>query len=290
MPHVHAGEPHVFPGPITVALLLAALVYLRGWLRLRTRSPTVVPAWRLTCGLAGLLSVWVAVGSPLAALDHEWLTAHMVQHLLLMSVAAPLMLLGRPVVSALRGLPGPVVSILRSWSRTPVAQRIGGAIARPAFGWCAATLTLTLWHVPAVLTTAMHSNTWHLIQHASFLATGLLFWWPVVQRWPGATTEPQWSMVLYLFLATLPCDVLSAFLVFSERVAYPIYLATSGRSAASVLEDQQYAGALMWTCVTLVYLVVGAMFSMRLLAVPDPSRDHRDVYACAQRGQSNTAL
>jgi putative membrane protein len=244
MPHVHTGGPHLFPGPITVALLLAGLVYVCGWLRLRTVSPTVLPAWRVTCGLAGLLSIWIAVGSPLATLDHEWLTAHMIQHLLLMSVAAPLMLLGLPVV------------------------RIRGTIAHPVFCWLAAALTLTLWHVPAVLTTAMHSNTWHLIQHASFLAAGLLFWWPVVQRWPGATTEPQWSMVLYLFLATLPCDVLAAFLVFSERVAYPIYLATSGRSAASVLEDQQYAGALMWTCVTIVYVVVGVMLTMRLLAWP----------------------
>src|SRR6185503_8319790 len=260
MQHVHPGGPHFFPGPIAVAILVAGLVYLCGWLRLRTVLPTVVPGWRLTCGLSGLLSVWVAVGSPLAALDHEWLTAHMILHLLLMSVAAPLMLLGRPVLSALHALPGPVVSVLSSWSRTPVAQRIGGTIAHPAFCWLAAALTLTLWHVPAVLTIAMHSPTWHLIQHTSFLCSGLLFWWPVVQRWPGATTEPHWSMVLYLFLATLPCDVLSAFLVFSERVAYPIYLATSGRSAASVLEDQQYAGALMWTFVTIVYLVVGAMF------------------------------
>jgi len=203
----------------------------------------------------------------LAALDHEWLTAHMIQHLLLMSVAAPLMLLGRLVVSALHALPGPVVSVLRSWSRTPVAQRIGGTIAHPAFCWFPAALTLTLWHVPAVLTTAMQSPTWHLIQHASFLVSGLLFWWPVVQPWLSARTEPQWSIVLYLFLATLPCDVLAAFLVFSERLVYPVYL-VAGRSEASVLSDQVYAGALMWTCVTIIYLVAGTMVSMRLLAWP----------------------
>lgn len=267
MPHVHPGGPHFFPGPIAVALLVAGLVYLCGWLRLRRVSPTVVPGWRLTCGLSALLSVWVAVGSPLAALDHEWLTAHMIQHLLLMSVAAPLMLLGRPVVSALHALPGAVVSVLRSWSRTPVAQRIGGTIAHPAFCWFPAALTLTLWHVPAVLTTAMQSPTWHLIQHASFLVSGLLFWWPVVQPWLSARTEPQWSIVLYLFLATLPCDVLAAFLVFSERLVYPVYL-VAGRSEASVLSDQVYAGALMWTCVTIIYLVAGTMVSMRLLAWP----------------------
>jgi len=122
--------------------------------------------------------------------------------------------------------------------------------------------------VPAALTTAMHSNTWHFIQHASFLVSGLLFWWPVVQPWPSARTEPQWSMVLYLFLATLPCDVLAAFLVFSERLAYPIYLVGSGRPEASVLADQEFAGALMWTCVTIIYLVAGTMVSIRFLAWP----------------------
>jgi cytochrome c oxidase assembly factor CtaG len=73
-------------------------------------------------------------------------------------------------------------------------------------------------------------------------------------------------MIVYLFLATLPCDILSGFLVFSERIAYSIYLSTSRQSAFSVLADQQCAGALMWTCVTIVYLVTGAILSTRLLS------------------------
>jgi len=129
-----------------------------------------------------------------------------------------------------------------------------------------------VWHVPAVLTMAVHSNTWHLVQHASFLVTGLLFWWPVVQPRPSAPTEPQWWIVLYLFLATLPCDVLAALLVFSERLAYPVYLVGSGRSAASVLADQEYAGALMWTCVTIIYVMAGVIVSIRLLVWPRAPR------------------
>jgi len=227
-----------------------------------------VPAWRVACGLAGFLLIWVAVVSPLAILDHQWLTAHMVQHLLLMSVASPLIWLSAPVIAMRHGLPQFAIAVVRSLCRLQIVQRIGRAIVRPAFCWCAAALTLTVWHLPAALTTAMHSNAWHLIQHASFLVSGLLFWWPVVQPWPSARTEPQWSMVLYLFLATLPCDVLAALLVFSERLAYPIYLVGSGRSEASVLADQEFAGALMWTCVTIIYLVAGTMVSLRLLAWP----------------------
>jgi cytochrome c oxidase assembly factor CtaG len=104
----------------------------------------------------------------------------------------------------------------------------------------------------------MRSEMWHAVEELSFLSTGLLFWWPVVQRWPGV---PGWSMILYLFLATLPCDVLSGFLVFSERVAYPVYLSIPGTSVPSVLADQQCAGALMWTCVTIVYFVAAAILS-----------------------------
>jgi cytochrome c oxidase assembly factor CtaG len=94
----------------------------------------------------------------------------------------------------------------------------------------------------------------------------MLFWLPVVQARPDASTSAGWSIVAYLFLATLPCDILSAFLVFSERVAYPIYLSMPRRSSLSVLEDQQLAGALMWTAVTIVYLTAGAILSARLLS------------------------
>jgi hypothetical protein len=71
---------------------------------------------------------------------------------------------------------------------------------------------------------------------------------------------------LYLFLATLPCDILSGFLVFSDRVAYPAYLAMPRHFTFSVLEDQQFAAALMWTAVTLIYLVPAAILSTRLLS------------------------
>src|SRR4029453_2383972 len=105
-----------------------------------------------------------------------------------------------------------------------------------------------------------------LVENASFLGAGFLFWGPVVQPWPNVSTGPQWSTLLYLFLATLPCDFLAGFLVFSDRVAYPVYFSMPRHFGLSVLEDQQCAGALMWTCVTLVYLVPAAILSTRLLS------------------------
>ena len=145
-------------------------------------------------------------------------------------------------------------------------QRIGRVLGHPAVCWTAATAALAVWHVPAVFTLGMQSETWHAIEHASFLSAGLLFWWPVIQPWPASSTEPRWSIVLYLFLATLPCDVLSGFLVFSERIAYPVYLSMPRHSSLSILDDQQYAGALMWTAVTIIYLVAGVIVTTRLLS------------------------
>jgi len=111
----------------------------------------------------------------------------------------------------------------------------------------------------------MRSPGWHLFEHTSFLLTGLLFWWPVVQPAAGLFRQDL-SIVLYLFFATLPCDILSGFLVFSDRVVYPIYFSSSHLLGLSPLEDQQCAAALMWTCVTVLYFVVGAIVTMRLLS------------------------
>jgi putative membrane protein len=246
-------------------------VYLRGWLSFRSTPSNVIPAWRAGSFLIGLFSIWVAVASPIATSDHELLTVHMVQHLLLMTLAPPLIWLSAPVLSLAHGLPRQFVDgVMGPLFRSRFAQRVGRALGHLAFCWLAAAATLVVWHVPAALTLGMQSGPWHSVEHASFLATGLLFWWPVVRPWPSVPAGPQWSIVLYLFLATLPCDILSGFLVFSERIAYPVYLSTS-RHPGLVLEDQQSAGALMWTCVTIVYLAAGTIVSTRLLS-PDSYR------------------
>lgn len=273
-PTIEAGlKSWEFPVPLTLAFVLTALLYLRGWLGLRSASASFIPACRALSFFLGLFLIWIAVGSPVAVFDEELLTAHMVQHLLLMTLAPPLILLGAPVMPLLHGLPQRFVqSVLGPLLRLRVVQGLGRLLERPSFCWLAATAALVVWHIPAAFTLALHSEAWHVVEHASFLATGLLFWWPVVSPWPSAPIWPRWSILLYLFLATLPCDVLSGFLVFSERVVYPAYFAAPRHFGFSVLEDQQCAGALMWTCVTVVYLVPAAILTTRLLS-PRSSRE-----------------
>jgi putative membrane protein len=176
--------------------------------------------------------------SPLAHLDHHLLTAHMVMHLLIMMVAAPLIL----------------------FAARPTLVRWRPQIA---FCWLAGTLTVLLWHVPAVFELALESRFWHWFELASFLVAGIVFWWPVILPHPHS----GWSVPVYLFLATLPCDALSAFLVFCGHVVYRPYLAGNhGVFGLSPLEDQALAGALMWVTVTFVYLIPALVLTARLLS------------------------
>ena len=174
----------------------------------------------------------------LAHLDHHLVTAHMVMHMLIMLVAAPLILFA-------------VRSSLMRW--------------RPhiAFCWMAGTLTVLFWHVPAVFELALESNFWHEFEYASFLVAGIVFWWPVIQVRPTS----GWSVPVYLFLATLPCDALSAFLVFCGHVVYRPYLSEDhGMFGLSPLDDQALAGTLMWVTVTFAYLIPALVLTARLLA------------------------
>src|SRR5215471_3483626 len=267
MPHFHHAalrwsSQSVF---LTLILIFTAVIYLRGWLSLRSEAMKVTSAWRSFSFLVGLFLIWAAVASPIAALDHELLTVHMAQHLLLMTLAPPLIWLGTPRGPVLHGLPQRFVESLAPLWQLEAAKKFARATGRPKFAWLAACGTLVGWHIPAFFALGMQSGGWHLFEHSSFLATGLLFWWPVVQPSAGASREDL-SMILYLFFATLPCDILSGFLVFSDRVVYPMYFASSHVFGFSPLVDQQCAAALMWTCVTIVYLLAGAILTMRLLS------------------------
>ena len=272
MPHLHhadVGSPQsVF---LTLILVSTALVYLRGWLSLRSSALNVTSAWRAFSFLLGLFFIWVALASPIAALDHELLTVHMLEHLLLMTLAPPLIWIGAPVRPVLRVVPERFLESLfaRLW-QSRGTKRFREALGRPKFAWLAACAALVGWHIPTLFALGMRSTPWHLFEHLSFLATGLLFWWPVVQP-PGASRQDL-SMILYLFFATLPCDILSGFLVFSDRVVYPMYFSSSLLLGFSPLVDQQCAAALMWTCVTVVYLVAGVILTMRLLSPQGFSR------------------
>ena len=293
MPHLHHGAPGSLDSVLLIVIIIfVASVYLRGWLYLRSTSFSTINSWQALSFLVGLSLIWFATASPIATLDHELLTVHMLKHLLLMTLAPPLIWLGEPVGPLLHGFPQRFVqgALVPAFQLLPV-HRIGTALGQPEVSWLAAAAALIAWHIPAVFTLAMQSPAWHFVEQSSFLVTGLMFWWPVVQPWPSVV-RPDLSMILYLFFATLPCDILSGFLVFCDRVVYPVYLSSLHLFGFSALGDQQCAAALMWTCVTMVYLAAGAILAMRLLS-PEKALDTKLVPAVASQrstGQGSREL
>jgi cytochrome c oxidase assembly factor CtaG len=203
---------------------------------------------------AGVATVGIATGVSLDGFEQHPLSIHMVRHLLLSAVGAPLLLIGLPAVPMRRIVP----------------ERVVGALGRPLRCWTIAMAVFVGWHIPALFALAHRSEGWLFFQHATFLASGILFWWPVVEPLPRRAPWPRWSMVLYLFLATLPCDGLSAFLAFSDRAVYStaMGMAEPHHPAAWAIDDQQRAGAIMWMWVTLTYSIPAAVILTRMLACP----------------------
>jgi len=292
MSHIHLHQGASESLWISSALIFALLAYLRGWLRLRRHEHDHgfhenAEGWRAGSFVFGLSFIWIATASPLAALDHELLTAHMVQHLLLMTFAPPLILLGMPRELLAHGFSRRFLQTSAlPWQRM---QQFARLVTHPALCWFAAAVTLIVWHIPWVFMLGMRSQMWHGVEQASFLASGLLFWWPVVRPWPSVLRWPELSILLYLFLATLPCDILSGFLVFCDRVVYPVFLSSRQSFRLSALEDQQCAGALMWTCVTVVYLIAGTVFTARLLS-PHRSPDRTEELAFPRFDSQRSAV
>lgn len=255
--------------PVTLGVGALALLYVRGWVRLAKAPPSRPNSgWRLLSFVTGLLILWTAVGSPLSSMDSHRLSFHMVQHLLLMNVCAPLLLLGAPFAVFAALLP----RALSRWGYGVLLSASGRFLTHPLVTWLFAATVVVGWHVPTVLALTLHSPFWHSVQHASFLLAGLLFFWPVVLPWPAVAVWPRWAVPLYLFLATLPCDVLAAFLAFSGRVVYPHYLDARAVGSVSALGDQAAAGALMWCAVTIGYLLPAVIVTLQLLQPRESAR------------------
>jgi len=255
------------PPAATFAIVLSALVYLRGWWLLRRAGSPDAPPWRAVTFLIGLFTLWFALASPMDVFNGLVLTAHMLQHMLLMMVAPPLILLGAPLVPMVRGLPifaarefaGPFLN----WS---VAKRVGGALTHPVVALLLMGLAMFAWHTPALYELALRSSTWHQVEHACFFLTSIIFWWPVVQPWPSRAQWPRWAMVPYLLIADLENTALSAILTFSDRVLYPSYAVVPRLFGLSALEDQVAAGAIMWVVGSLAFVVPAVIIAVQCLS------------------------
>jgi cytochrome c oxidase assembly factor CtaG len=214
------------------------------------RLPARIPAWRLACFLAGAAAILAALAWPIDALAERSLTGHMVQHLLVTSVAAPLIVLGRPRTLLLKS------GSTRSWTRRVVRSRAFGVLTHPVVAWIAFVGTMYASHLGPLYEAALESPAWHAAEHSLFLATALLFWFPVAGETPAPNRLGHGARLLYLALA-MPAEGFLALAIFSaDRVLYPTY------AGLDAMSDQQSAAALLWIVgdvVFLVALILGAV-------------------------------
>jgi cytochrome c oxidase assembly factor CtaG len=260
------------PLPLTLSIAAFALVYLVGWLRIRRTRPLEFPVWRLYCFEFGLLVLWGSIGSPMDGLADALLSAHMVEHMLLMSVVPPLVLMGAPVVPLLRGLPrwmlrgvaGPLLRL--GWLRA-----MARFILRPVPAWLAMNITLLAWHVPAAYDFALENEHWHDFEHICFLATSLLFWGCLLRPWPAKKLRIGWMLLPYLISADFVNTGLSAFLAFCGQPVYSYYITHPNPFGVSLVQDQVLGAVIMWIFGSMVFLIPAVLITMQLLERPPES-------------------
>jgi putative membrane protein len=249
-------RPEVF-----APVLIVAGTYTLGWWRLSRRG-TPISGWRVAAAGGGLLALAVALSSPLDRLAHAFFSAHMLQHLLLITVAAPLLLLADPFVALLWGLPAPVRALAGRLLRPgALARRLWSGLTVMAVAWLAHVLVIWLWHLPVAYDAAVSDRLLHDLEHLAFFVTALLFWWPIVQPAPRLRARTAYgSRVVYLVLAAGQTGLLGLLLTLSPQAWY--------RSYAS-LEDQSLGGVVMWGLGGAVDMLAVLIVVFRYLAAQD---------------------
>src|SRR4029453_1564034 len=171
---------------LAVSLLLTAVIYLRGWLVLRRRNSRRWHICQPSAFLGGLATIYLALASPIEPFASLLLQVHMLQHLLLIMATPALIWLGAPPVPMLRGLPRSMVTYwLAPLFSSPLLRLFFSRLTHPAAALPIFVAATWLWHTPALYDLALRSSGWHYVQHACFLGTGLLFWYPVVRPYPS---------------------------------------------------------------------------------------------------------
>jgi cytochrome c oxidase assembly factor CtaG len=223
---------------VAAPILVVASGYALGWWRLRRRGG-VVEGWRVAASAGGWLSLVIALSSPLDRLAHASFAAHMTQHLLLIGVAAPLLLLADPFAALCWALPGPIRA--RAGRQLRVGTPLRGlwrVLTAASVAWLAHVAAVWIWHLPGAYDAAVADRFIHDLEHLVFFGTGLLFWWPIVDPAPRLRAPIGHGVrVVYLVLAALQGALLGLLLTMSPDTWYRAY---------PNAEDQSLGGLIMW--------------------------------------------
>ncbi len=220
---------HLEPSIITGALIILGLYIFQ-----TARIGEAVSEWRIGAFLAGWLTMFLALASPLDGAAHRLLSMHMLQHVLLSTIGPPLVLLGLNE------------ALLEPVTRLPWLMSVLKKITLPVVTGPVFILNMWFWHIPPIYELALTHLPIHICMHLAFMGTGLLFWWPVIQPLPrhlGRVSEG--ARLLYLFATGFPMELQALLLLASGTVIYSFYSRAPGLWGVPPLEDQQIAGLIM---------------------------------------------
>jgi putative membrane protein len=217
-----------FDPPIISGTFIAVSFYFYGVMTQKSFVP-----WRAALFLLGVASIVLSLVSPIDAAADRLLSMHMIQHVFLTTVGPPLVLLGLPA--------GLFDGILRTWLETKYVR----LLFSPVFVATLFVVNMWLWHVPPVYEEALTNDQVHNLMHFAFLATGLLYWWPVIQPAQEEGRIGDGGRLLYLFTTGMPMMLLAVMFFASGHVIYDFYDRTNRLWNLSPMDDQQIAGLVM---------------------------------------------
>lgn len=261
---------------ILVPLVLLGAFHFVGWLRLRRRSDgRFANRWRLASYTGGILALALAILSPVDVLSGQLFSIHMVQHLLLMMVAPPLLLLANPFPTFLWALPARLRAAVAIAFRRASSWLAGDSILSrgvrkatgPASAWALYVVIFFGWHDGNAYSLALRFESVHGLEHFSFMGAALLFWWHVTGAAPRLHTKPaQWMRVGYVLAMIPPNMLLGVALSFAETPIYPYYESVPRFYGLSVMDDQVWGGLIMWIPGSMMYVIAALVLLARLLA------------------------
>jgi cytochrome c oxidase assembly factor CtaG len=222
----------------------------------------------------GWLALFVALISPLHSWGRVLFSAHMTQHEVLMLVAAPLLVLGRPLIAFMWAIPMSWARQLGAITRLSWFAATWRVITVPLFAWLIHAIALWVWHIPMLFDAVLNNELIHSLQHISFLFSAILFWWALVhggRGWMG-----YGAALLYVFTTSLHSGLLGAFLTFSSTLWYPGYNSLTRSWGLTPLEDQQLGGLIMWIPAGLVYVIAGLALLAGWIQQSERSAHSRD--------------
>lgn len=265
-----------FEPTVWLGLLLVGMIYVTGLrdLARRGRLWRVVGRRHVAYFALGLLAVLLALESPIDTFSTRLFAVHMVQHLLLLMIAPPLLLLGKPIPVLLVGLPrGLVRAVVRAHAGTPWFRRLTHYLTSPFVAWPLYVATIWTWHVPGLYDAALLNQGLHLLEHLCFLGAGLLFSWVIVEPWPGPPRLHHGLRFLYVVSAVLPNTALGALFTFSGTPWYHVYAVEPRLWRISVLDDQRMGGLLMWLPGDMMYVLVATILFFAMMARDEQAAD-----------------